>query len=130
MDTGNRTSEEEYRHWCEGLRPDSDRRDETVAELRDLLLRIARGELGRRRHQLGSISGPELEDLAEQSANDAALKVIAKLDEFRRASRFTTWAIKFAIFEVSARVARHDWRNRGADLEAAWDTIPDLCTPG
>jgi RNA polymerase sigma-70 factor (ECF subfamily) len=123
-------SEPEYRHWCKGLRLDSDRHDETVAELRALLLRVAHRELGRRRHQLGSISGPELEDLAEQCANDAALKVIAKLDEFRRASRFTTWAIKFAIFEASAQVARHHWRNRPADLEAPWDTIPDAFTPG
>ena len=130
MEKVNRTSEEEYRHWCEGLRRGCDRHDETVAELRGLLLRVARRELGRRRHQLGSISGPELEDLAEQSANDAALKVISKLDDFRRASRFTTWAIKFAIFEVSAQVARHHWRDRGSDPEAMWDTIADACTPG
>jgi RNA polymerase sigma-70 factor (ECF subfamily) len=130
VDRANSTSEEEYRHWCDGLRPGCDRHDETVAELRDLLLRVARRELGRRRHQLGSISGPELDDLAEQSANDAALKVISKLDDFRRASRFTTWAIKFAIFEVSAQVARHDWSKRPSHVEATWDTIPDSCTPG
>jgi RNA polymerase sigma-70 factor (ECF subfamily) len=127
---GNRTSEEEYRHWCDGLRPGCDRHDETVAELRELLLRVARRELGRRRHQLGQVGGPELEDIAEQSANDAALKVISKLDEFRRASRFTTWAIKFAIFEVSAQVARHDWSKRPSHVEAPWDAIPDSCTPG
>jgi RNA polymerase sigma-70 factor, ECF subfamily len=127
---GNRTWEEEYRHWCDGLRPGCERHDETVAELRALLLRVARRELGRRRHQLGSIGGPELEDLAEQSADDAALKVMSKLDEFRRASRFTTWAIKFAIFEVSAQVARHDWRARPSYAEAPWDTIPDPYTPG
>jgi RNA polymerase sigma-70 factor (ECF subfamily) len=126
----NSTSEEEYRHWCDGLRPGCERHDETVAELRALLLRVARRELGRRRHQLGSIGGPELEDLAEQSADDAALKVISKLDDFRRASRFTTWAIKFAIFEVSAQVARHDWRRRPPYAEAPWDTIPDSYTPG
>jgi RNA polymerase sigma-70 factor (ECF subfamily) len=130
VDKANRTSEEEYRHWCDGLRPGCGRRDETVAELRQLLLRVARRELGRRRHQLGQVGGPELEDLAEQSANDAALKVIAKLDEFRRASRFTTWAIKFAIFEVSAQVARHDWSKRPSHADATWDTIPDSCTPG
>jgi RNA polymerase sigma-70 factor, ECF subfamily len=130
VDKVDSTSEEEHRHWCDGLRPGCDRHDETVAELRALLLRVARRELARRRHQLGSISGPELEDLAEQSANDAALKVISKLDDFRRASRFTTWAIKFAIFEVSAQVARHDWRGRPPYAEAAWDAIPDSYTPG
>ena len=122
--------EREYRHWLEGLRPGSPGHDGTVAELRALLLRVARHELSRRRHQLGSISGPELEDLAEQSANDAVVKVMAKLDGFRRASRFTTWAIKFAIFEVSAKVDRHQWRDRPADAEACWDTIPDSISPG
>jgi RNA polymerase sigma-70 factor (ECF subfamily) len=117
--------EQEFRHWCEGLRPGGHRHDATVAELHELLLRASRHELARRRHQLGSITGPELEDLAEQSADDAVLAVMRKLDDFRRASRFTTWAYKFAIFEVSARVARHEWRHRSSDGEPAWETIPD-----
>lgn len=119
----------EFTHWLDGLRRDSRRYEATVAELRQLLLRVARHELSRRRHQLGSVSGPELEDIAEQSADDAVLKVIAKLDDFRGASRFTTWAYKFAIFEVSAKVAQHAWRRRPADREPAWETIPDSLAP-
>lgn len=119
----------EFRHWLDGLRRDSRRHEATVAELRQRLLRVARHELGRRRHQLGSISGPELEDIAEQSADDAVLKVIVKLDDFRGASRFTTWACKFAIFEVSAKVAQHAWRRQPADREPAWETIPDSLAP-
>jgi RNA polymerase sigma-70 factor (ECF subfamily) len=94
------------------------------------MLRVARHALGRRRHQLGSISGPEVEDLADQAADDAVVKVMEKLDDFRGASRFTTWACKFAIFEVSAKVARHQWRGRASGVEASWETIPDAFSPG
>ncbi len=63
----------------------------------------------RRRGRLGSISGPEFDDLAEQAADDAVLVILDKLDDFRGLSRFTTWAYKFAVFEVSSKVARHAW---------------------
>jgi RNA polymerase sigma-70 factor (ECF subfamily) len=119
----------ERRRWIDGLRADGPRHAETVAELRALLLRVARHEVGRRRHQLGGIGGPELEDLADQAANDAVVKVIEKLDGFRGESRFTSWACKFAIFEVSAKVARHQWRGRAPGTETRWETIPDGFTP-
>jgi RNA polymerase sigma-70 factor (ECF subfamily) len=129
-DTGSGALEREHRHWCDGLHSDSPSHEATAAELRALLLRVARHELGRRRHQLGGVSGPELEDLADQSADDAVVKVIEKLGDFRGASRFTTWAYKFAIFEVSAKVARHQWRDRPAGGEARWEAVPDAFTPG
>jgi RNA polymerase sigma-70 factor, ECF subfamily len=128
--TANPSLEGEHRRWCDGLRPDGPSHEQTVAELRGLLLKVARHELGRRRHQLGGAGGPELEDLADQAANDAVVKVIEKLDDFRGASRFTTWACKFAIFEVSAKVSRHQWRARPAHAEAIWESIPDVFTPG
>jgi RNA polymerase sigma-70 factor, ECF subfamily len=90
-----------------------------------MLLRVARYELGRRRHALGSIGGPELDDLAQQSASDAMMSILSKLDEFRGASRFTTWAYKFVIFDVSAKVARHAWRRRRPEDELAWEEVPD-----
>ena len=116
----------ESRRWVQGLRRDSARHDETVARLRELLLRVARHELGRRRQQLGSITGPELDDLAQQAANDALLGVLARVGDFRGASRFTTWAYKFAIFAVSATVARHAWRaHPPSPAEVAWERMPD-----
>ena len=45
-----------------------------------MLLRVARHELGRRRHALGGVGGPELDDLAQQSASDAMMSILAKLD--------------------------------------------------
>jgi RNA polymerase sigma-70 factor, ECF subfamily len=81
----------------------------TVAELRDLLLRVARFECERRRALL-RVRGPKLEDIAQQAANDALVSIMAKLDEFRGESRFTTWAYKFVMFQVSNKIGRHFWR--------------------
>jgi len=116
----------ESRQWVEQLRAGHPRRDQTVESLHKVLQRVAVHELSRRRHQLRSVSGPELDDLAQQAADDALVNVLDKLDEFRGLSRFTTWAYKFVMFEVSAKVGRHAWRRRspGAD-ELALDQLPD-----
>jgi len=97
------------RQWVEQLRAGHPRYEQTVARLHDVLHRIAWSELSRRRHQLRSVRGPELDDLAQQAANDALINVLGKLDGFRGHSRFTTWAYTFVAFEVSAKVARHAW---------------------
>jgi RNA polymerase sigma-70 factor (ECF subfamily) len=97
------------RQWLEQLKVGHPRRDETVARLHVVLRRIAAFELYRRRGQLRWISGPEFDDLAQQAADDALMNVLDNLDQFRGLSRFTTWAYKFVMFEVSAKVARHPW---------------------
>jgi RNA polymerase sigma-70 factor, ECF subfamily len=104
-DAADRTVDE----WMAGLRASGVQRDTMVAELRDLLLRVARFECERRRGLL-RVRGPELEDIAQQAANDALVSIMAKLDEFRGESRFTTWAYKFVMFQVSTKIGRHFWR--------------------
>jgi RNA polymerase sigma-70 factor, ECF subfamily len=101
--------------WMAGLRASGVQRDTTVAELRDLLLRVARFECERRRGLL-RVRGPELDDIAHQAANDALVSIMAKLDEFRGESRFTTWAYKFVIFQVSTKIGRHFWRTSSAPV--------------
>jgi RNA polymerase sigma-70 factor, ECF subfamily len=101
-----------------------------VATLHHMLLRVASYELSRRRAQLGSIRGPEFDDLAQQAADDALMNVLAKLDDFRALSRFTTWAYKFAIFEVSGKVARHAWRRQPPSREeGVVEQLPDSLAP-
>jgi RNA polymerase sigma-70 factor, ECF subfamily len=114
------------RQWVEQLRVGHPRREQTVARLHEVLRRIALRELSRRRYQLLWLSGPEFDDLAHQAADDALVNVLDRLDEFRGLSRFTTWAYKFAVFEVSAKVARHAWRRQPPDVaELHWDQLPD-----
>ena len=111
--------------WVRGLGASGPAYDETVARLHDLLLRVARAELRRRRAQL-PLAGPELDDLAHQAAADAVVAVVRKVGEFRGESRFTTWACKFAIFEVSTKVGRHFWQRPTVAMDGEdWDRLPD-----
>jgi len=120
----------ESERWVAQLRAGHPRRERTVHKLHDLLRRAAFHELSRRRDQLGSIGGPELDDLAQQAADDALIAIIAKLHEFRGLSRFTTWAYKFAIFEVSGKVARHAWqRHPPSPEELTFERLPDSLAP-
>jgi RNA polymerase sigma-70 factor (ECF subfamily) len=89
-----------------------------------MLVRIARREAARRGPRL-RLAGPELDDLADQAAADALLAITGKLGQFRGDSRFTTWAYKFVIFEISAKIGRHFWRNPAVSLDAEdWDRLP------
>jgi RNA polymerase sigma-70 factor, ECF subfamily len=116
--------------WVKRLRRGHPRHDETVAKLHDLLVRIAHHELSRRRRLLESVGGPELDDLAQQAADDALINLLDKLDEFRGRSRFTTWAYKFVIFEVSGKVARHAWRTHPpGHKELDFERLPDSLAP-
>src|SRR5215470_4341893 len=111
--------------WPEALAGTGPRREEALARLHGLLLRIARGEVARRGPRL-QLSGPELDDLAYQAAADALIAIISKLRQFRGESRFTTWAYKFVIFEVSAKIGRHFWRHPSVRLDAeGWERLPD-----
>ena len=120
----------ESERWVAQLRAGHPRRERTVHKLHDLLRRAAFHELSRRRGQLGSIGGPELDDLAQQAADDALMNILARLDDFRGLSRFTTWAYKFVVFEVSGKVARHAWRRLPpARDEPAFEQLPDSLSP-
>ena len=112
--------------WIAALAPAAPGRDAAITRLHDLLLRVARSELRRRRTRWG-IEGPELEDLAHHAASDALLALLAKLDQFRGESRFTTWAYRFVVLEVSMKLGRHFWRTAGAhtDFEEDWELVPD-----
>jgi len=72
------------------------------------------------------VRGEDLADLAQQAADDAFVAVLAKLDDFRGASRFTTWAYKFALLEAGVRLRRRAWQQREVTLDAeVWPELPD-----
>src|SRR6185437_4796300 len=107
----------ESAEWLRELADRGPRREAALARLHGLLVRIARREVARRGPRL-AISGPELDDLAYQAAADALLAITGKLGQFRGESRFTTWACKFVILEVSAKIGRHFWRHPAVPLDA------------
>jgi RNA polymerase sigma-70 factor, ECF subfamily len=108
----------EAQEWVEALRGSGPAHDHAVERLHTLLLRAARFEVSRRRASLAYVRGEELEDIAMQAADDALVAVLAKLDDFRGASRFTTWAYKFALLEAGVRLRKRAWQEREVVLDS------------
>jgi RNA polymerase sigma-70 factor (ECF subfamily) len=120
------TFDEESRGWIDALGATGHVRDDAVARLHELLLRAARFEVGRRRLTLPHLRGGDQDDLAQQSADDALVAILAKLSTFRGESRFTTWAYKFALYEAAVKLRRRSWQDRELPLEP--DTWPEIAS--
>jgi RNA polymerase sigma-70 factor (ECF subfamily) len=112
--------------WISVLTGTGGAREAGLARLHRLLVSVAVGELNRRKAMAG-FSGRELDDLAHQAADDAMVAILGKLGTFRGESRFTTWAYRFVVLEVSSKLGRHYWRQHPAErLEAEdWGRLPD-----
>jgi RNA polymerase sigma-70 factor (ECF subfamily) len=107
------------------LRQPGTARDAAVARLHALLLRVARAEAHRRGFRLPDRIVEEVDDLCVLATNDALMSILRKLDAFNGQARFTTWACKFVIFEVSTRLRRYAWRHRPVETDdAIWDRLP------
>ncbi len=112
--------------WLDALRPAGPGHAQAVADLYDLLYRAARHEAQRRRGALPARVAEDLDDIARQAASDAVVVVLRKIGTYRGASRFTTWAYKFVIFEVSAALRRESWRGRAVTMDdAEWERLAD-----
>jgi RNA polymerase sigma-70 factor (ECF subfamily) len=111
--------------WLEELDRRSPLHEGAVGRLHGLMLRVARSELSRRAARV-VIGGQEADDLAHQAADDAVMSILRRLPEFRGDSRFTTWAYKFAILEVSAKLGRHFWNTHAQVTFSAerWEQLP------
>jgi RNA polymerase sigma-70 factor, ECF subfamily len=113
------------RAWLAALRSSSREHDRAVARLHELLLKAARFEVNRRRTALPHLRGDDFEDLAMQSADDALVAVLSKLDTYRGDSKFTTWAYKFALLEAAVKLRRRAWQGRELTLEPeTWPLFP------
>ena len=119
--------DDESREWLQSLRASGAARDEAVAQLHALLLRAARFEVDRRRAGMPHVRGDELDDIAVEAADDALMSVLRRLDDFRGASRFTTWVYKFALLEAAVKLRKRAWQQREIPLEPeAWNAFSSL----
>ncbi len=107
----------ESREWLRALRADGVTHEAAIARLHALLLRAARFEVARRRSTLPHLRGNELDDIANEAADDALMSVLRRLDDFRGASRFTTWVYKFALLEAAVKLRKRAWQGREVPLE-------------
>jgi RNA polymerase sigma-70 factor (ECF subfamily) len=110
--------------WHLDLHAQGARREDAVARLHALLLRAARFEVFRRSGSLPQLSAVELDELAQDAADDAAVSVLRRLGDFRGESSFRTWAYKFALLEAAVKVRRRAWRDREVTLEPEhWESL-------
>ena len=87
--------------WLAALRgPDC---EQALADLRALLMRGLRYALASRT----DVTEADLEDFAQE----ALLRVLARLDTFRGESRFITWAQKIAVRVAFTELRRRRWRD-------------------
>ena len=114
----------ESREWLRDLQGEGRERDQAVVRLHALLLRAARFETDRRRAMLPHLRGDDLDDLANQAADDALMSVLRRLDDFRGLSQFTTWAYKFALLEAAVKCRERAWQGREIPLEPeGWERL-------
>ena len=107
--------------WLTDLTDDGPAGQQALTRLRELEVRAARHQVWRLRDLLPGAAAGELEDLAQQAANDAVVAVLRQLGSFQGRSRFTTWAYKFGVLHAGVAVRRPAWRHREVPLP---DTLP------
>lgn len=106
--------------WIAALSQPGLQRDAALEDLRRLLVRGLGYALGDR----SNLRESDLEDFAQ----DALLKILARLDSFRGESRFTTWAHKIAVRVAFTELRRRRWRDVSLDglrESKGIDFIPD-----
>ena len=113
----------ESRAWVQALQASGPLHDAAVERLYRLLLVAARKEVRRRAVRNESLR-EGVDDIAAQSAHDALVAVLAKLDTYRGLSRFSTWAYKFALLEAAVALRRRAWQGREVVLPAEdWSLV-------
>lgn len=100
--------------WLEDLRDDSPHQTDAINEL---LTHLKRGVFAylRTRSDLSHLAEPELEQMGQDFAQEAILKVKDNLDKFQGKSKFTTWAAKIAANHTISELRRARWRDYSLD---------------
>lgn len=88
--------------WVEALRKPQD--EKAIADLRNILIRGIKPALHK-------YVDRELNQFAEDVAQDALMKIIDKVNTFRSESKFTTWALKIAVREGLSELKRKKWND-------------------
>lgn len=95
-----------------------------MKELRLLLRRAISSFLSRKSATNVARLNYDYEDLAEDCAQESALLIQAKLDQFRGDSQFTTWAYSIAIRVTLNELRRRRWRSSVIEAARLGDAMP------
>lgn len=113
--------------WVARLSTPGPGRDAALRELHALLLRAARHQVSRMTALVSALGAERIDEIVNQSADEAMVALLGKLSTFEGRSRFTTWAYKFAVLHAAVEVRRHAWVGREIALEQSvepWSSGP------
>ncbi|QPC82666.1 sigma-70 family RNA polymerase sigma factor [Phototrophicus methaneseepsis] len=106
-----RTNEE----WLADLRSTQGQQPAAIDDLRERVKRSIYYYLSQERSDLRDLAQKELVTMAEDLAQDAVLRVMDNLDNFRGESRFTTWANKIAVRLAISELRRARYKDFSLD---------------
>lgn len=113
--------------WLHDLRAaDTPEQEAAITDLYTYLYRAALYFLSRSYGALHGLARTEIEQLAQDLAQDALLTILKHLDEFRGDSKFTTWAYRFAINIALVETRRRHWKNVSLENLYARSELPDV----
>ena len=111
--------------WVEALERVGSAQTDALEDLTNRLKRSIYFYLSQDRSDLRGLATQELAQMAQDMAQDATLRVMDNLHNFRGESRFTTWANKIAIRLAISDLRRARYRDFSLDeLTADGDTLP------
>lgn len=93
--------------WLGALRASGTTQSDALADLREILV----SGLQRGLSKWLEPYSPELQTLAEDTAQEALIRIIDRLDTFEGRSKFTTWAYKVAINLALSELRRKQWQD-------------------
>lgn len=97
--------------WLAALRSSGPSQSAALTDLREILVSGLRRGLSK---WLEPYS-PDLEGLAQDTAQEALVRILDRLDTFEGRSRFTTWAYKIAINLARSDLRRKQWQDVSLD---------------
>lgn len=115
--------------WVADLTATGPAGDLALRRLHATLLRATRHRVWRLRDLLPGAGAGDLEDLAQQAADDALVAVLRQLAGWQRRSRFVTWVYKFGILHAGVLVRRHAWRHREVPLPDSVEVVDRTPSP-
>ncbi len=98
------TAQRDDSDWTNDLASeDARRRDDAVTDLRDMLFRGLSRSLSRH----GRVDDAFLEDIVQE----ASMKILEKLGDFKGRSKFRTWAVTIAVRTAVSKMRKREWQH-------------------
>lgn len=118
-----RTNEE----WLAHLRSEGSEQDNAIQDLRTRLERSLYHYLRNDRSDLTGRTNEAIQQMAQDFAQDALLKILDNIDSFRGESKFTTWATKITTRVAISELRRSRYKDYSLEhITIEGETLPDI----